>query len=381
MNILIICTSAGVGGLELYAEREQRSLSELGHSCYIVIHQNGLLAERIKTEGMQCLFLRPCWTILPLINALKVARYIDANEIDVIHMHWNKDLNLAVLAQRISKRRPKLIYSRHMGITRSKKDLYHRFLYNKVDQVLAVSRQVQKEAYDYLPLPAERVSLLYLGVPAADKIEQLNCYKLLPAKFVKQTFRIGMFGRIEHGKGQHLLVEAMTELVSQGFDGGALIIGHVMDESYFEQLKKRVADAGIEDNIVFSDFIESPQQAMLCCDVVVLLTYCETFGLVLVEAMRQGVAVIGTDAGGVPEIISHEQTGLLVPSGDAAALAKSLRRLYENEALKQQLAKNGKCSADEKFDEQVHFNKLNSIFLKMNELPSVSSDFRESQGS
>jgi len=379
MNILVLCTSGDLGGLELYAERERRSLGEQGHSCYFVTRENGSLAKRLGKNREQCLFLRPHWKILPLLTALQLARYIDANDIDLIHIHWVNDLTLAVLAKCFSRRRPALVYSRHMGITRPKKDAYHRFFYTRIDQVLVVSRQVQKEAHDYLPLPPERVSLLYLGVPAAGKSGQLDYRSLLPEKFLKQPFRIGMFGRIEHGKGQHLLVEAMAKLVSQGFDGGALIIGSVMDERYFEQLKNTVEDAGIEDNIAFADFIESPQQAMSCCDVVVLLTYCETFGLVLVEAMRQGVAVIGTDAGGVPEIISHEQTGLLIPPGDANALAISLRRLYEDEALKQQLAKNGKFSADEKFDEQVHFNKLNNILTKMIEPPCVSSYVRERQ--
>jgi len=381
MKIMILCTSAGVGGLELYAEREWRSMSASGHHCYFVGRENGVLAKRIGAVGDDALLLRPHWKVLPLINALRLARHIDANGIDIIHLHWGRDLALAVLAQRFSKCRPKLVYSRHMGITRPKKDLYHRFFYNRIDRLLVVSRQVQKEALDYLPLPPERITLLYLGVPAADKSEQQDCRAQLPEQFIKQPFRIGMFGRIEHGKGQHLLVAAMAKLVNEGFEGGAMIIGHVMDEGYFEQLKKSVEDAGIEDHIVFAGFTESPRQAMSCCDVVVLLTYCETFGLVLVEAMRQGVAVIGTDAGGVPEIIAHEESGLLVPPGDTDALAGSLRCLYENEGLKQRLAENGKRRADEKFDEQRHFNQLNKIFLEMNRAPRSSSSFHQSQGS
>ncbi|HED40838.1 MAG TPA: glycosyltransferase family 1 protein [Chromatiales bacterium] len=368
MKIMILCTSAGVGGLELYAEREWRSMNESGHTCYFVGRDKGPLAQRIEAAGggETALLLRPHWKVLPLVNALRLARYIDAHGIDIIHLHWVRDLALGVLAQRFSKCRPKLVYSRHMGITRPKKDRYHRFFYSKIDRLLVVSRQVQKEALRYLPLPPERITLLYLGVPAADRSEPQECSALLPEKFTKRPFRIGMFGRIEHGKGQHLLVEAMAKLVNEGFEGGALIIGHVMDEDYFEQLKKRAEDGAIEEHITFAGFTESPQQVMSCCDVVVLLTYCETFGLVLVEAMRQGVAVIGTDAGGVPEIISHEESGLLIPPGDADALADSLRRLYEDEPLKQQLAENGKRNADEKFDERLHFDKLNTIFLEMN---------------
>lgn len=376
MNILILCTSGDLDGLELYAERELRSLQELGHTCYFAVQKKGQWARRLRISRERCLFVWPHWKVLPLVTATKLARYIGANEIDLIHTHWSKDIALAVLAKSLSRRRPKLVYSLHMGISRSKKDLYHRFFYSRIDHVLVVSRQVEKAAYDYLPLTPNRISLLYLGVPATDKSEQLKNSTLLPDQFVGHPFRIGMFGRIEHGKGQHLLIEAMAELVNDGFEGGAMITGHVMDEHYFNQLKKSVDDAEISDNISFEGFIGHPLLAMSCCDVVVLLTYCETFGLVLVEAMRQGVAVIGTNAGGVPEIITDNQTGLLIPPGDSSALAKSLRRLYENETLRLQLANNGKLKADEVFDEDVHFHKLNNILLEVCERSCITNRFQ-----
>jgi len=371
MNILILCSSNGLGGLELYAERERQSLQSRGNTCYLSVQENSPLSNRLKLNKERCLLTRPHWKVLPLITAIKLARYIDANEIDLIHIHWTNDITLGVLTKFFSKRIPKLVYSRHMGITRPKKDFYHRFFYSRVDHLLVVSKQVEKEAHKHLPLPPHRISLLYLGVPATDNPAPVQHSSLLPDKFVGHPFRIGMFGRIEHGKGQHLLIEAMTVLVNDGFDGGAMITGQVMNEEYFNQLKKSVADAGISDNISFEGFTRHPLLAMSSCDVVVLLTYCETFGLVLVEAMRQGVAVIGTNAGGVPEIITDNHTGLLIPPGNSAALAVSLRSLYENEALRQQLATNGKIKADEAFDEDVHFDKLNKILCEVREQPPV----------
>lgn len=365
MNILILCSSADLGGLELYAERERHALQSQGHTCFFAVIKTGQLARRLRLDKERYLFTQPHWKVLPLFAAIKLARYIDANEIDLIHIHWTSDITLGVLAKLLSKRTPKLVYSRHMGITRPKKNRYHHFFYSRMDHVLVVSKQVEKEAHQYLPLPPNRISLLYLGVPATDNPEPLKHSTLLPDKFVDHPFRIGMFGRIEHGKGQHLLIEAMAALVNGGFEGGAMITGHVMDEAYFNQLKKSVADAGISGNISFEGFIGHPLLAMSSCDVVVLLTYCETFGLVLVEAMRQGVAVIGTNAGGVPEIITDNHTGLLIPPGDSAALTVSLRNLYENETLRQQLAVNGKIKADEAFDEDVHFDKLNKILLEV----------------
>ena len=102
-------------------------------------------------------------------------------------------------------------------------------------------------------------------------------------------------------------------------------------------------------------------------DVVVLLTYCETFGLVLVEAMRAGVAVIGTDAGGVPEIIEHNKTGLLIPPGDTGTLADELVKLYDDADLKSRLARAGKNRADREFNSELHFNKLEQLLTAVGE--------------
>ena len=78
--------------------------------------------------------------------------------------------------------------------------------------------------------------------------------------------------------------------------------------------------------------------------------------------MRAGVAVIGTDAGGVPEIIDNKETGLLIPPGDSAALAEALYCLYEDKDKKEWLAQNGKKRADSVFDEETNFNVLVAIF-------------------
>ncbi|MDH5570981.1 MAG: glycosyltransferase family 4 protein, partial [Gammaproteobacteria bacterium] len=178
---------------------------------------------------------------------------------------------------------------------------------------------------------------------------------------MQYSFRIAMFGRIEHGKGQHLLVEAINVLVKDNVDVGVTVVGHSMDDSYYASLKVDIAHYGLEDRFEFIPFIDRPMRVMPCFDVVVLLTYCETFGLVLVEAMRAGVAVIGTDAGGVPEIIKNNDTGLLVPPGNVAALVEALRKLVNNERFKNELAINGKKWADRKFNEEQHFNKLEVI--------------------
>ncbi len=368
MNILMLCTSTGRGGLELYVRRQAYFvMAKSDDNAYLAVRESGYIAGCAEVSGIQRLCLQWRFRGLPVISALKLARYIDTNNIDVMHMHWGKDLALAALAKQFSRRKPKLVYTRHMGITRPKKDRYHRFLYRQVDLLLTVSKLVRKEALAFLPLAPEQIKLLYLGVPAAKAKEGVDHGAGLPGSGKRGAFHIGMLGRIEHGKGQHVLVEAMALLVAQKLDVSAMIIGHVMDKNYFYQLKQAIEQKGLAGRVEFVDFIDDPMAAMPFFDVVTLLTYCETFGLTLVEAMRAGVAVIGTDAGGVPEIIRDEETGLLIAPGDSAALAERLQQLYENKAQKERLACGGKEWADLAFDEEKNFNALMVILHGLNE--------------
>ena len=132
-------------------------------------------------------------------------------------------------------------------------------------------------------------------------------------------------------------------------------------KSKIKHLLAEIENSKLGSHIQFTGFVTQPARKMACFDLLVLTTYCETFGLVLVEAMRAGVAVIGTNAGGVPEIIEHEKTGLLIPAGNSDALADALSRLYDDVGLRQELALSGKRRADIKFNDEMHFNKLENL--------------------
>lgn len=363
MNILVLCLSPGYGGLELYALREIEQLEQRGHRCIPVVAYESMLLSQLKAARHDYHILRTKVQSLPLIAAKRLARLIDKENIDVIHIHWARDLNLAALAKYFSKRRVKLVYSRHMGITRSKRDLLHRWLYSMLDLFIANTRLVEEEAHRFLPLLAKRISLLHIGVakPDADK---KNCSIFFARQnFCHRKLNIALFGRIEHGKGQHVLLAAVEKLVQQGVDVSVTLIGHIMDQAYHDKLLAKINAGKLGEHIQFMGFIEQPANQMSCFDLLVLTTYCETFGLVLAEAMRAGVAVVGTDAGGVPEIIENEKSGLLVAAGDAAALAKAISKLYNDEELKNRLAIAGKNKADEEFNEELHFNGLEQMLI------------------
>jgi len=116
----------------------------------------------------------------------------------------------------------------------------------------------------------------------------------------------------------------------------------------------------MDDKIIFTGFTNEAQELMQLCDCLILATTCETFGLVLAEAMRGNIAVIATNQGGPLEIIDDKKTGLLFERGNSGDLAMKIEMLKDNE-FKNVLAYNGTKKAKEYFDSKKQFDKLDAI--------------------
>lgn len=367
MKVLELCLSTGVGGLELYAVRSAIQLTARQIECLAAVAPGTMTATRMQQAGVPVIFCKKFRNkvsrFLPLLSARRLARVIDDQQIDIIHMHWASDLSLAVLAKRLARRPVKLIYTRQMMLTRPKRDVLHRFLYRQVDLFLTITRELNELARRFLPMPAEAMQTLYYGVEqppllAAERKAELRQAMGIPA----DAFAIGMVGRIEEGKGQHLVIQALQQVLEQGVQAHATFVGPVMDQAYMEDLRNTVAKHNLSSQVTFYGSHDNPIEIMSVFDVVVLATRQETFGLVLIEAMRNGVAVIGTNAGGVPEIIDDGVTGLLFEPDNAADLAVKLMLLCGGRQGDKQraaeLAMAGKARADRLFSQEQHYDRL-----------------------
>lgn len=338
------------------------------HNIIAVTSNGGFVHERVSALDIPSSTLSPSLRKLPLYSAYTLAQLIDKEDVDIIHMHWNKDLPLASLAKRLSRKKPNLVVSRHMKMTRNKQDPYHRMIYSKVDLLLNVTKQLSDTASRMLPsVDSYKSDHLYLGVKNPTKILDRNeiTERRQQLNIDNNNFVIGLFGRIKEFKAQHLLIQAAAQLIDHGHNIQIMIIGHAMDGNYLQSLHNMATELSIDDNVLFHDFVENPQEWMQLCDCIVLTTIEETFGLVLVEAMRAGICVIGSNRGGVPEIIQHRENGLLFESGNKKDLAEKLEALLNNRELLSTLAVHGKTFADQNFDQNLHFQKLEEKFLQL----------------
>ena len=169
-NILELCLAHGLGGLEMFAANCYKDFSTKTN-CKIVVAPNQKLDNYLDDEN-KCHIKRN--KFFPIFPALKLARYIDENEIDIVHFHWTKDMITAVLGKVISKRKPKLVQSRHMGMTRFKDDIYHRWLYKNIDMMHAVTYKVKEQLEKFIPQDVRpEVEMVYLGTKEVEIDEDI----------------------------------------------------------------------------------------------------------------------------------------------------------------------------------------------------------------
>ncbi len=324
---------------------------------------DSLVRRRLEAAGVPCSELPVRLRELPLLAAGRLAAVYDRERVDAVHAHFRGDLPVAALAKWRSRRRPRLVYTAQMKVSHDKKDPYHNLVYGQVDAFLAITRQLAGQMRERMhPRLAGRVQTLYYGTEAprplsGEAVARLREeHGLSPGDFV-----VGLFGQKFEGKGQHLLIDALADMARQGMAVRGLIVGPPLHPGIDRELQARIDAAGLTGRVVLHGFVERPQRLMQACDVVVLATYQETFGLVLIEAMSVGTAVVGSDAGGVPEIIDEGETGLLFNTRDAASLQDALTRLYRDRGLLARLAAAGQRSAAERFSLAGHYRRLEAV--------------------
>ena len=162
MRILEICMSKGLGGLELYVLKVAKFLANNNYQYNILTTDNSFLHNKLSENNLPSECYTSVFRHLPLFSSFKLAKYIDLNKIDVLHIHWGNDLFLSVLAKIISHRKVKLVYTRQMSLTRMKDDLYHRFLYRNVDVYLVITKALYNDAVKFLPIKKENIHLQIL---------------------------------------------------------------------------------------------------------------------------------------------------------------------------------------------------------------------------
>ena len=265
----------------------------------------------------------------------------------------SKDIHLAVIASMITPQ-VKLVFYQQMNSHYNKRDFIHSWLYSKLSLWISLTQRMKEDVLSYTCMARDKVQVVPLGTdlqqfdPSRYNKNDARTFFGLPSK----GYTIGVLGRLDKLKGQHILLRAVPEVLKQHPNVMFLIAGDETagEHGYKDSLMKLCRTLDIERYVKYLPFTDDVPRLMTALDVFVLPSFSETFGLVVVEAMAMQRPIIATNAGGLPEIITNGKTGILIKPRDATAVANAIHRVLSDSALRSSLGQLAREEALKRYD-------------------------------
>jgi len=348
MKILLLTTHLNTGGIGVYTVNLAKYLKDEGVSV-TVASSGGDLEDRLAQKSIPHIkidiktkseFSIKVWKALPVLK-----RLIKDDGFQIVHAQTRV---AQVLAYLLEKSTGVPFVSTCHGFFKHRR-LSRRLLpcWGKI--VIAISNSVKKHLVDDFHVSPDRIKMIYNGIELKRFLLSGNISGAdLMGKMGLDngSMVVGAIGRLSSVKGFKYLVEAFKAVVSQEKDMNLLIVGTGPEKI---RLEKQIQELGLADKVLLSSGGEPLEQYLSVMDMFCLPSVHEGLGLSLMEAMAAGQACIASDVGGISELITSDENGILVPSQDPQALTEAILRLGKDVELRKKLGANAQRKAEREF--------------------------------
>jgi glycosyltransferase involved in cell wall biosynthesis len=308
----------------------------------------------------------------------QITDFLRAHKYDIVHTHSAKAGTLGRIAARRAKV-PIIIHTFHsfgwqvantahtrpwqMYLSSSKKWFYillERYAASLSDALITVSELNRQEAMNIKLAPPEKFRTIYSGIDLnrfkvdVDRIEQCRSLGLSPDLPI-----IGTIGRLTTQKAPLDFVAAAKTVLQQKPNVQFIMVG---DGPLASEVQQAI---GAEQRIKVLGYRADIPEILAVLDVFVLSSLWEGLGRALTEAMIMSVPVAATAVDGVPELVSHEQTGLLSPPGQPAQLAENIIRLLDDPEEAQRMKERGRNRVVPTFGVERMIEQIETLYERL----------------
>ncbi len=332
MRILQVSSAEHWGGGETHVSELVKSLRNSGHDVLIAGRPNSPLKAQIQL---------PFLNSADFITAMRLRTRLKRERFDIVHAHLARDYTIVVAAA-WKIRGPKVVFTRHLL-----HPIRRHLLYRRVDAWIAPTSQILETLAPLAPKTSE-------VIPNWVDLEQ---FPLRPHSLHRPP-TIGLLGQVSPHKGHDDAIEALRRLDSNF----KLLVAGKGDTSYETEIRQKTAGLTVEfiGFVSRSDFFQK-------IDLLIVPSWQEPFGIVLLEAMASGVPVIATGRGGPAEIISSPLEGVLVPPRDPCALANAIQSLAGDEARRLAIVRHARERVEKHFDMRIVIPKIEKFYERLTE--------------
>lgn len=316
-----------------------------GHRAVLVAHPEGELYRR-ASEGPDLVPLAPINEV-DLAAGWKLSRIIRQWKPGIVHAHDPHAVSMTALALSFSAPvpRPKVIASRRVDF-HLQGNAFSQWKYRQVDGYIAASGAI-RDILVHDGIPAGRVVVVHDGIDVG-KIAHRQAADLHAEYWLPHGAPVIVnVGALVAHKGQRFLIDAMPLVVREIPDARVVIFG---EGELRPVLEKQVKHLSLEKHVLLPGFREDVLSLVKSADLFVMSSITEGLGSAVLDAMAMGLAVVGTQAGGIPEAVVPGETGELVEPGEAKPLAAAMVKLLKDPALRRAYGEAGRQRVASQFD-------------------------------
>lgn len=336
---------------------------------------NGRFPTALKATGLPYEEVRGArWYHLPGM-VIGLRRLIRIHRIEVLHLHMVHATILGLLV-RLSGVSARVLVTKHYVYRAIRSPMLRsldRLLTNRADAIIAVSNHVRD---DLLANGADgsKVQVIHNGIDI-EAFDGMAGATARPIRGAGDEILIGCVGNLNPIKGHIHLIRAMPRVLAEFPKARLILIGEGPEHASLQLL---AASLGVENAVTFAGFRADVPPIMRQIDICVQPSLQESFGIVLLEAMAAGVAVVATNVEGIPEIVVDGVTGRLVPSADPDALGAALRDLIGDADTRRNMGAAGRKRVEAAFDIRRTVRGYEDLYARLAaaNAPDRSSSYR-----
>lgn len=312
-----------------------KGLKHLGVECFVAYPHNSRAIDKFKKL---CPVLElASGKSFSIRNLLRLRSYIKENKIQIIDANSSGAHGYGIGLKRLNKGLKLVVHRRVDNPLQRRRSTRAKYLSKRVDAFVAISSCISNILKDY-GVAEEKIHIVRSAIDTSkydtlDRSQARENFAIHP-KVNKEQMFLGNAAAFTEQKGHEVFIEAVAKMKAKNF-----VVFLAGEGELKAQIEKRVKELNIEEKVFFLGHIENVPEFLKALDLMVLASNNEGLGSIFLDAIAAGCCVVGTRVGGIPEIILHNKTGVLVNKGDSAQLAKELDSLIENQGFREMLVR------------------------------------------
>lgn len=338
---------------------ELTGFRDRGCEVHLIAPTTSSIYERAPAAGIPSI---PLPTIKPglIASVYRLARWLEDDQIQVLNTHSSRDGWFVAIAGRLAGV-PLIIRSRHIDVTYPNPLIIGHAFTTLADHVLCTSDEIRDHLQRVFGMADERITTLPTGIDPELFHPQGERFSRLPSTDSK-TKLIGMVSVLRSWKGHPTFIESAARLLSEGIRAEFVIVGEGPMHGHIE---RQLAELGIAEHFHLLGHIEDVPAVLRGLDVLVIpSTGHEGVPQIGLQALASKTLVVGSDVGGIPEIVIPGLTGRIFPAQDVDALAAELKEALNSEEENAHLKRNGRESIERQYSRDRMLDQLEILYAR-----------------